>query len=118
MSPETTTLLMKKISSSIGSAPKETFGDFGVGDKLRSRAGEAVLALGKNETARSEGERLPCILLDHQDADARFVDRYDMLEDLEHIARREPRRRLIEHQQFRLAHQGAAHRHHLALPAR
>ena len=41
-----------------------------------------------------------------------------LLEDLDHVARRQAGRRLVEQQQPRLAHQRPAHGHHLPLAAR
>src|SRR5690606_31031824 len=76
------------------SAPQEALGDFGVGDEFGTRAGEAVLAGGEDEAARGEGQRLPGVLLDHQDGNPGLVDLDDLLEDFQHVARAEAGRGL------------------------
>lgn len=99
-------------------SPQKTLGDFGVGDEFGTGAGEPVLPAGQHEALGGKGQCLAGVLFDHQNAHAFLVDAYDGLENLDDIARRQARRRLVQHQQFGLAHQRAPHGHHLALPAR
>jgi hypothetical protein len=60
-------------------------------------------------------QRLLGVLLDHQDGYAPLADVEQQIEDDLKIGRRKARCRLVEQQQFRLAHQRPAHRHHLPL---
>ena len=58
------------------------------------------------------------VLLYQQHRHAEIAQRSDHLQDLAHDQRRQAQRRLVEHQQARLGHEGAANRQHLPLAAR
>src|SRR5690349_6092671 len=70
-SPVITALLMMKTMMSKALTPQKALRDFGVGDELSARAGEPVLPLRQHKPPCRKCERLPCILFNHQDADAR-----------------------------------------------
>ena len=73
---------------------------------------------GLQDVAAARGlERIARILLDQQNAGAGGVDRADGAEDILHDHRREPERRLVQAQQPRLRHHGAAEHQHLLLAA-
>src|SRR3954454_22382400 len=128
--PAMSPLLMKKTNSLIGRAEsmplapmlmasaKKAFGHLGIGEQLGAGAGEAVAAGRQYEAAVGDRQRLAGILLDHQNADAGRIDGQDALEDLVHIERRQPGRRLVEQQELGPGHQRAADRNHLALATR
>src|SRR3954467_12761583 len=62
-------------------------------------------------------QRFRDVLLDQQYRDAARVDLRDRVEDRLHQHRREPERRLVEHEKPRLQHQASADRDHLLLAA-
>src|SRR5258708_111042 len=68
--------------------------------------------------AMTEAERLHRILFDQQNSDALAIDLADHRKDVRGHDRCEAHRRLVEQQQLRLAHQGAADRQHLLFAAR
>src|SRR2546427_562622 len=65
--------------------------------------------------ARSQGERGLRVLLDEQDADALGRELAERAEDFHGDERREAERRLVEQQEARAHHQGAADDQHLLL---
>jgi hypothetical protein len=119
--PDTTTLLKKKTNSftspPAAQPPRNARPTSGLASSAGPAAGEAVLAADDDEAARREGQRVARVLLDHEDADAAGVDPSHLRKNLADVDWAEAGRRLVQEQQLRLAHEGAAHGNHLALAA-
>src|SRR5262249_10233019 len=89
-----------------------------VDQKVTARAAELDAAIFQYIAAMGDLERGHDVLLDQQDGEPCLVQPTHDAEHLLHNRRREPERRLIEHDQPGLAHQAAADRQHLLLAAR
>src|SRR5262249_47761717 len=77
-----------------------------------------VAAIDQYIAAIGDAQRLPGILLDHENGDASFSDLEDKIEYALEISGREAGGRLIQQEEQGFAHQSASERHHLALPTR
>src|SRR5215469_5408143 len=88
-----------------------------IGEQLGPRSLKRVASEVQDISAVRQGEGCTRVLLYHQDGYAGRVDLRYLLEHGLDEHRSQARRRLVEKQDLRLRHQGARHRHHLALPA-
>src|SRR5690606_1223132 len=95
--------------SIIASSSQVEAPDVRIVEQVPPRALVAVLAVGEHIAAVGHPQRLPGVLLDHQDAHPALVDPGNALEDLVHELGGQGGRGFVQQQQPGVHHQGAAH---------